>query len=187
MPRCARCSAEIPAGRHYCHPHYQEALRDHERELEQYQRDRQAWEALSPEEKHHRSMMAETDEVATFATLVGLGIGGFAWYTFHHYHPIDGLWGLLLVIITACFCGNWTPLRQAIGRPARACFVAFPTLLIAGLVLMVLVLISELVARHWRELSLVFGIVIVGASLIRELAGLHQTTGEPHLPLEPRA
>lgn len=187
MPCCARCSAKIPAGRHYCHPHYQEALRDYERELHQYQLDRQAWEALTHKEKQRRNMMAEANEVATFATLVGLGFGSLGWYSLHLYHPIDALWGLLLLIITAGLCGNWAPLRQAVGRPARAGFVTLPALLIAGFFLVVLALISELVARHWRELSLVFGIVIAGVSLIREHAGLHQTTGEPHLPLEPRA
>lgn len=47
MSHCLHCNARIPAGRSYCHPHYVAALRDYEREVADYQQERQAWESLS--------------------------------------------------------------------------------------------------------------------------------------------
>lgn len=186
MTQCARCSARIPGGRTYCHPHYLEALRDYERELEQFQQDMAAWDALPPEEKARRHRSAETDEVGAFAALVGLGLGGMAWYALHQWRPIDGLWGLLVAFAVTCVVANWAPLRLMFGRPARALFVALPALFAAGAALLLLALISSLVAAHWRSLALVLMMAILAVSFIREGRGAHHSTGAPRMPLEPR-
>lgn len=186
MSVCARCNAHIPTGRHYCHPHYLEALRDYERELEQYQRDREAWERLPPEAKRERDEETEAVEVTMYAFFHGLVLGGLAWYAVHRLYPIDGLVGLLILGLVTTLSVTWPPMALFVGRLTRALAYAAPKIVVSTLVVLGLSLISEWTAAYWQELALGLGVIIVATGLIREASGLHRATGEPVAPVEPR-
>jgi hypothetical protein len=186
MSCCERCNARIPTGRHFCHPHYLEALRDYERDLERYQQDRQAWEQLPPEARRQQDDHAEAVEVTMFAFFQGLALGGLAWYAIQRLYPIDGLIGLLILGAITAASMTWRPLTLFLGRLTRALVYATPKLLASTAMVLVLGVVSAWVGRHWQELALGLGATILMTALVREAIGLHHSSGEPVAPVETR-
>lgn len=186
MSRCERCHARIPTGRHFCHPHYLEALRDYERDLNRYQHDRQAWERLSPEARRQQDEQAEAVEVTMYAFFHGLALGGLAWYAVQRLYPIDGLIGLLMLVAVTAVSMTWGPLARFLGRLTRALVYVIPKVLFSTLLILGLGMISEWIAGHWHEIALGLGMIILMTGLVREAIGLHHSTGEPDAPFEPR-
>lgn len=186
MPTCLHCSARIPAGRNYCHPHYVEALRLHDRNVASYLEALDRWHKLTPTERAARDLDAESDELCVMATLVALVLGGFIWYQAYAWLRIDGLVGLGILLATAMALLFWEPARYLAGKLARASFVMLPPLLGCLGALAVLCLVSGIVRSH--ALPLFFGIVglLWIGSLIMEWSGRHHASGMPNYPAEPR-
>lgn len=186
MPYCTHCSAKIPAGRRYCYPHYQAALRDFTREQQQFRQAQAAWAALTPVERDARHHQAEQEQIMALAGAAGLVLGGLAWYGLAQHWRVDGLAGLCLLFAAASVCAQWTPLRQALGRLMRVWIVAMPALFMGALALPVLALISGWVAQHWQGLALLAACGVLGVHLWQEGIGAHHVSGEPQPPLEPQ-
>lgn len=186
MSRCSRCRARIPDGRNFCHPHYLEALRDYERELEQYQLDREAWNRLTVEARHEQDVVAEAVEVTMYAFLQGLALGGLTWYAARTLYPIDGLVGLLILGLTTAVSVTWKPMTLLLGRLTRALVYALPKVAIATLLILGLSLISDWTSHYRWALALGLAAIILFTGLIREASGFHRATGEPVVPVEPR-
>lgn len=186
MSTCLHCSARIPTGRTYCHPHYQEAIRQHTQQIAAHQEAMAHWSRLSPSARAVADSQAEADELCFMASLVATLAGGYLWYQVNALFPIDGLWGLMLMLATGFILLSWAPARRVIGKLARAAFVALPPLLYSLLGLGALCLISDTVRGN--ALPLLFGMLalVLLASLIKEWAGQHQASSRPYLPLEPR-
>lgn len=186
MSRCERCHARIPVGRNFCHPHYLEALLEYERDMEQYQVDRQAWENLSVEERRQRDEEAEAIEVTVYTFFTALGLGGLAWYGVYRLYPIDGLIGLAIVGAVTVFSINSPLLRTPLGRLTRAFVKAVPDVLASTLLCLLLGMISNWVAAYWTDIALILGGLLVFGRLVTEMQGQRKSTGEPLVPMEPR-
>lgn len=186
MPTCLHCSAQIPGGRTYCHPHYLEALRHHSEQLIAFQEAMDRWSRLSPATRALKNEQAEDDELCVMATLVATFTGAYLWYQLNAVFPIDGLWGVAIMLATGFVLLGWAPARHLIGKLARAAFVALPPLIYSLLGLGFICLISSAVREH--ALPLFFGVVslVMLGSLIMEWIGLHQASGMAAQPLEPR-
>lgn len=170
MPTCLHCSARIPGGRTYCHPHYQEAIRQH---AHWHQEAMAHWGRLSTGARAVADSQAEEDELCLMASLVATLMGGYCWYQVNALFPIDGLWGLMIMLATGFILLSWAPARGVIGKLARAAFVALPPLLYSLLGLGALCLVSETVRGH--GLPLLFGMLalVMITSLIKEWAGAY--------------
>lgn len=186
MPTCLHCSARIPADCSHCHQHYQEALRLHERDLASFQEAMDRWSRLNPAVRTLKDEEAEADELGAMATLVTVFTGGYLWYQVNAVAPIDGLWGVGIMLATGFLLLGWAPARRLIGKLARAAFVALPPLIYSLLGLGFFCLISATVRDH--ALPLFFGMVgvVMLSSLIMEWMGQHHSTGMPAQPVEPR-
>ena len=120
------------------------------------------------------------------ATLIAAPTGGYLWYQVNAVVPIDGLWGLLIMLCTGLIMLSWRPACHVTGKVARAAYVALPSLIYGLIGLGILSVISETVRGH--ALPLLFGLLalVMGTSLIKEWAGQHRTSARPSQPLEPR-
>lgn len=186
MPTCLHCSARIPGGRTYCHPHYQEALRHHSEQLVAFQEAMDRWSRLSPAARALKDDEAEDDELCIMATLIALFAGGYLWYQVNALLPIDGLWGVGIMLATGWVMVGWTPARYLVGKLGRAAYVALPLLLYGIFGLGALCLISSSIRAHSLPLFFITVTAVLVYSLIREWSGQHQASGIPALPLEPR-
>ena len=186
MPNCLHCSANIPGGRTYCHPHYLEALRQHDQQVAACHDAMERWSRLTPDARAIKDRQAEEGELSAMACLVAALAGAYVWYQVNALFPIDGLWGLLIMLCTGLVMLSWSPARHVTGKVARAAFVALPSLIYSLIGLGALSLMSDVVRGH--ALPLLFGILalVIGSSLIKEWNGQHRASGMPIQPLEPR-
>ncbi|MDP2227100.1 MAG: hypothetical protein Q8J78_06450 [Moraxellaceae bacterium] len=186
MPTCLHCSARIPAGRTYCHPHYQEALRHHDERVVAYRYAKDHWNRLGAATRTIRDQQAEDDELSAMASLVAVLIGGYLWFLMATLVRIDGLWGLVIMFCTGYFMLSWSPARRVTGKLARAAVVALPSLICSMISLGALCIVSDAVRGHALPLLLGTLVVVLGNSLFREWSGRHQASGMPVHPVEPR-
>lgn len=185
MARCERCSAKVPAGRSYCHPHYIEAIRRYESDLVAYEEHMKAWSALSDKDKKQAHIQAE-DEVMTFITVVtGLVAGAVFWWWLNHLYAIDGLYGLALMAAVCGFLVTVTPLKRLIGRFARTLAYAILHFVILSVLIGGLSLISDLVSEYKQWLFVVSAVLVIMVAASDELRGRHHASGGPVEPVEP--
>lgn len=186
MPFCTHCSARIPAGHRYCHPHHQAVLRAFTHRQARFQQARAEWMTLTPLQRAARHRAAEVQEVTVLAGAAGLLLGGTLWQALAQRGAIDGPAGLCLLLLATGLCAQWDALRHRLGRAMRALVVAAPGLLVAALALLGLALLSGLVARHWQGLALLASLGVIGHSLWREYTGAHHVNAEPRPPAAPQ-
>ena len=190
---CKRCSAYIPNGRNFCDAHYEEAMFEYQRDLENYHIEYQNYliraeefENLSVEEKNHLHEIAENETLGNIAGFTGLVLGGLIW--FFSYEEFGHVPGIIATVVTTAL---FYLLKSFLGRIIRAigaslmwsigCFAAifFGWMIIDAL--------FELggsgeVSSTMIVVSIIVGIVI---GFYQEYTGGHHAYGGPVAPSEP--
>lgn len=87
---CSKCRTKIASGKNYCYAHYQEALVDYRRELQEYSTRKQEWARLDEEERQLADANADESSTTFFAAGGGAILGAALWYFLSKTWSIDG-------------------------------------------------------------------------------------------------
>ena len=190
---CSRCSAIIPSGRTFCDAHYEEAMFEYERDLnnyhveyENFQIRLQEFNNLSVSEQNEYHDAAEDENLGIIAGLAGLALGGAFWFfSVTDLGHIPGIVATFFTVLVFYF------LRNSIGRLIRAfwagilwsigCFVGFFAFVF------ILAQIFDFGLEGDATALLVLSSIPIGLFIgfYQEFTGEHHSYGGPTAPSEP--
>ena len=190
---CSRCSAIIPSGRTFCDAHYEEAMFEYERDLnnyhveyENFQSRLQEFNNLSVSEQNEYHDVAEDENLGIIAGLAGLALGGAFWFfSVTDLGHVPGIIATIFTVVIFYF------LRNLIGRLIRAvwagilwsigCFVGFFAFVF------ILAQIFDFGLEGDATVLLVLSSIPIGLFIgfYQEFTGEHHSYGGPTAPSEP--
>ena len=180
---CRRCSIVLPEGRNYCDAHYREALDEYQEAYREYERNLSRWQRMSNSERNREHRRAENIDVGSNAIMLGMIIGGVAWFLLSA--QIVWWMGCGLVVGVPFIIVKIPLLEQLVGRFARALFLTIKLTLAYGLIAF---MISIFVESMQNNLSTVFTTVLVLSILCAfyiEMAGGNHASAAPGRPIRP--
>ena len=175
---CKKCDINISDDQNYCAVHYQEALAEYEVALAKYNAQVERWNALSDEEKGVENQRREESKIQRNSALVGVMLGGLAWYSF----SLQWLSGLGLTTLCILGCTRVKPVQSVIGKGSRALVIGglyFSVLWSVGAVLSIWV---ESLQKYQPTMSLFLLIACLSLSTYLEIKGRHQANAAPSKP-----
>ncbi len=190
---CSRCSAMIPGGRTFCDAHYEEAMFEYQRDLnnyyveyEDFQVRLQEFNNLSASEQNAYHDAAEDENLGLIAGLAGLALGGAFWFfSVTDLGHVPGVAATIFSVLVFYF------LRNFIGRLIRAiwagilwsvgCFIG-----IFGF-LFVIALIFDFGLESDTSVLISLSSIPIGLFIgfYQEFTGEHHSYGGPTAPSEP--
>lgn len=190
---CSQCSAIIPSDRTFCDAHYEEAMFEYERDLNNYhiayadyEMQLQHFYSLSASEQNAYHDAAEDEDLGIIAGFAGLATAGAFWFFFVPDLP------LVLGIIATIFTGLvFYFLRNSIGRLIRAVGAGVLWSILCFVVFFAFLFILDLFfdfglgvdAAAWLILSSIPIGLLIG--FYQEFTGEHHSYGGPTAPSEP--
>lgn len=189
---CVNCSAIIPQGRSYCDAHYEEAMFEYERDLENYHVEYANYEIrlqefynLSTAEQNAYHDAAEDEDLGAISGLTGFALGCLFWFLTHDSGHELG------IVVTGVTTLIFYFLRNSIGRLIRAigagilwsigCFIGFFAFLFILALIFDFDLDGDVTAMIVLS-SIPIGLIV---GFYQEFTGEHHSYGGPTAPSEP--
>ena len=180
---CKRCSAIIPEGRNYCDAHYAEALDEYHEAYIQYERNLSHWQNMSSVERNRAHRRTEDVSVGSNAIILGVIIGGVAWFLLNT--QIVWWMGCCLVLGVPFVIVKIPLLEQIVGRFARTLFVTIQLIITFGIIGFI---VSFFVESLQENLETMFKGIVLGSvlyAIYAELSGGNHASGAPSRPIRP--
>lgn len=185
MNKCSRCQAAIPSGRNFCTAHYMEALAQYESDLVVYQNNIAIWNSMSSTDHAVAHARAEDSSVGSYAGLVGIVVGAYAWYLLDQERNIDALVGIGVLVVSVLIFTVIRPIRVLVGRLMRLFVHAIGYFIGFWLVGAIISIWSPFIKENSTLLTTGLVVLVLVISAILEASGGHHASGAPTLPSRP--